>query len=672
MSDDDAIFVAEDRSPLRIYVEPTDVPDRAARLIKKLKKGGADIQINSRDADIVIVGEDIDIRRRTVDAHKDKIILDYKWVQASLKREAAYLARDNWGRFRVIPEGQTKRPISGMNASGTQNAAPVPLAGQGQSSAPQMGDVLSQLSPQVLAFLQQHLSVNGVVQPMQAPAYAQPWTSDPTALLSGPTMLVPVQLQQRILDHMLTLSPSNQFSWQLARLVEQFTKQQATGHAMMSGLSGLPVPNHATHPAIPAYNHSFAPSPAFQQGSSADGYVPADKTAESTSAPVRIKRERERHDRDESSSRRKHRRRDADDDDGNESTSLATAEQSVAPARKSIARPIFVDEKGKPILFWVQHAKWRNQFVPDIQKFGGKIVADIADADYAVLFTQALGSWDYLRTAVELGTPAVRPRYITQCIEKGRVIDSSSFSFEGTSLKDDHGNLFPVKLADICKNGRARVPVEDESSSEEEVAEEEEESEGSGKATAKKAKSNRFTEEELTRASDIVKQLLEENPEIASSVIHRILYQKIPSHSPASWSFKLGGYEGPIERARRRAKAKADAEQGPAKKNSPSPNNPSPASPPSQMTGEPQPPPPEPVVDDEQYVQDLTAIAQQFVRVVKGEYENNSDDEVFAVLTDQVKCQTAPTWQEFFARHQGVVETLVKQFIDMENVQPVL
>lgn len=73
-------------------------------LIPPSQKCGAEIRINPRDADIIIVGEDIDIRRRTVNASSNKIVLDYRWIQASVKRGAAYLEKDNWGRYRVYPE----------------------------------------------------------------------------------------------------------------------------------------------------------------------------------------------------------------------------------------------------------------------------------------------------------------------------------------------------------------------------------------------------------------------------------------------------------------------------------------------------------------------------------------------------------------------------------------
>lgn len=186
----------------------------------------------------------------------------------------------------------------------------------------------------------------------------------------------------------------------------------------------------------------------------------------------------------------------------------------------------------------MQHAKWRNKYVPDIQKLNGKIVANIADADYAVLFTQALGSWDYLRTAVEVGTVAVKALYITDCIAKGKLLNSSAYSFEGSQLKDEHGNMYVAKLAELraqTREGKQKKAArKNQSSSEEEEEEEEEEGSENGKAVKrKKLAGNRFTEEELTRAREHIEQLFEEDPNASSTAICQALCQKV---SDLEWS----------------------------------------------------------------------------------------------------------------------------------------
>ncbi|EKM61111.1 uncharacterized protein PHACADRAFT_180259 [Phanerochaete carnosa HHB-10118-sp] len=707
MSDDDPIFVAGDGSPLKIFVEPTDVPDRAARLIKKLKKSGADIRISPRDADIIVVGEDVDIRRKVVNSSKDKIILDYKWVQASLKRDAAYLDRENWGRYRVFPEDRedecvlvhavhgvsqeltlksalpTPRPTPVNDSASAQNTVSNSLAAHVQllpshiPTAPaQFSYPLpnSQLNPQLTTLLQQLVAANSSVLPQQSAPHTQHWAADPATLLSGPTMLIPVQLQQRILDHMLSLSPNSSLSWQLAQLVEQFTKQQASGHGIVPGLSTLPQINHAplsspTQPHMPpplsGYNHMSAPPFTFQQGSSSNlpsfgqaGSTSASHPSESISATVPVKRERLGRD-DASSRQKKHRKPSAEDSD-DERQARATPERSAKETPG-----LFVDRKGRPIPIYVQHAKWRNKYVPDIQKFGGKIVANIADADYAVLFTQALGSWDYLRTAVEAGTPAVKALYITDCLAKGKLLNSSAYSFEGSQLKDEHGNMYVAKLAELRAQSREekqkKAPRNHQSSSEEEEEEEEEEVSEDGKAVKrKKLAGNRFTEEELTRAREYIKQLFEKEPNASSAAVCQALCQKIPTHSAASWSFKLGGFEGSIELARKQMKARAKAEQKPAKEDS-ALADPAPASPPAQPIAEPQPSAPE-QPQEGPFHEDLAAIVDQFVQVVNGQYNNETDEEVFAILSDRAACRTAASWQEFYTKYQDVIENLVQEF----------
>lgn len=188
---------------------------------------------------------------------------------------------------------------------------------------------------------------------------------------------------------------------------------------------------------------------------------------------------------------------------------------------------MFIDRKGKPIPIYVQHAKWRNKYIPSIQKHGGKIVAGIADADYAVLFAQSLGSWDYLRIAIDVGTPAVKPVYITECIEKGKLLNSSSYSFEGSQLKDEHGNLYVAKLAELRAQAREgkqkKVPRKARSPS----GEEEEESGDEKTAKPKKAAGKRFTDEELAEAKAYIPELLEKDLTISATAIYQSLSTKV-------------------------------------------------------------------------------------------------------------------------------------------------
>ncbi|GJE87645.1 BRCT domain-containing protein [Phanerochaete sordida] len=688
MSDDDAIFVAEDGSPLRVFVEATDIPDRAARLIKKLKKGGAEIRIAPRDADIIIVGEDVDIRRRTVNASRHKIVLDYKWVQASLKREAAYLEKDNWGHYRVFPEEQNGGPTPATDTtstftSGSAFAQSQPMSGHIPNGFPPPN---LQLTQEQLTALAQQL---GLVPPMQPAPYSQPWATDPANLLSGPTMLVPVQLQQRILDHMLNLVPGNALSWSYARLVAQFTAQQAPGNITLPGLPSLAHANHATlsaltqphvQPVVPVYNSLPGQPPVFQQGSSNHVLTQAVRPSDSASATVPVKRERQI--KDEGSSRhKKHKKRNDEDED--ESSARNTPEQPQSnrtPARRTSIRPVFVDRKGKAIPFWVQYARWRSQYVPDIQKYGGKIVGDIADADYAVIFSQQNGSWDYLRTAIKVDATAVKPSYITACIEKGKLVKSSRYSFEGTELRDDDGNKFVAKLANLRTSKHTQhkkvsrtidssSDEEDEEEEEEEVEEVEEEEESEDEVVPKTRKSSiRFTHQELAEGQDYLEELFVKDPNMSNEAVYEALERKLPRHTAAAWELKVGGDNGYVGRARKRAITRAAVEQKPDE--DPRASEPPPTASQVQTSVEPQPAvptAPEQTLEATLFHDDLVAITKVFVNLVNGPYTDKSDEEVFAILSDQVACKTAPSWQDFYTRNSSAVEDLVRGF--SENAQ---
>ena len=62
--------------------------------------------------------------------------------------------------------------------------------------------------------------------PSQTQSLAPSWASQPGQLLSGPTITIPVLLQQAILNHMMSLSPDNTYSGQLSLLVTLVVQQQ--------------------------------------------------------------------------------------------------------------------------------------------------------------------------------------------------------------------------------------------------------------------------------------------------------------------------------------------------------------------------------------------------------------------------------------------------------------
>lgn len=85
------------------------------------------------------------------------------------------------------------------------------------------------------------------------------------------------------------------------------------------------------------------------------------------------------------------------------------------------------------------------------QKHGGKIVADIADATYVVLYLRQDYSWEYLKEAMALDKIAVQPFFIYDCVDKNELLDGTMkmYSFRDTTLRDARGRSVPVDLAEL-------------------------------------------------------------------------------------------------------------------------------------------------------------------------------------------------------------------------------
>lgn len=111
-------------------------------------------------------------------------------------------------------------------------------------------------------------------------------------------MAIPVQLQQQILNHMLSVAPGDMLSWHLAGLVARLAQQQAPGNNILPGVPTLPQATHSApiqphvQSTFPSYAPAAAQLPTFQQGSSHQVVQQLASQPESASATLAVKRER--------------------------------------------------------------------------------------------------------------------------------------------------------------------------------------------------------------------------------------------------------------------------------------------------------------------------------------------------------------------------------------------
>lgn len=103
-----------------------------------------------------------------------------------------------------------------------------------------------------------------------------------------------------------------------------------------------------------------------------------------------------------------------------------------------------------------------------------------------------------------------------------------------------------------------------------------------------------------------------------------------------------------VEHARRKARAKAktrqeaeqEAEQEAAKEVDKAQTESVPIPQPAQPDPEPQPTTPEQPLETDLFHEDVAAIVNEFVKVVNGQYDDKTDEEVFTILSSTV-CQNS-------------------------------
>ncbi|KAJ2965345.1 hypothetical protein NUW54_g14149 [Trametes sanguinea] len=110
----------------------------------------------------------------------------------------------------------------------------------------------------------------------------------------------------------------------------------------------------------------------------------------------------------------------------------ARRESSSAQGKKLFAR-----ENGEPCKFFVQvDIRPRTRIADAIKKNGGKLVPDIAEADYVILGSPSTRTFEErLKQACSYDKQAVRPQWVFECVERNAIVDLDPFSFEGMTVE---------------------------------------------------------------------------------------------------------------------------------------------------------------------------------------------------------------------------------------------
>ncbi|KAL7285377.1 hypothetical protein ACG7TL_000472 [Trametes sanguinea] len=104
-------------------------------------------------------------------------------------------------------------------------------------------------------------------------------------------------------------------------------------------------------------------------------------------------------------------------------------------------KKLFAKEDGEPCKFFVQvDIRPRTKIADAIKRNGGKLVPDIADADYVILGSPSTRTFEErLKQACSYEKQAVRPQWVFECVQQNAIVDLEPFSFEGMTVEKKRG-----------------------------------------------------------------------------------------------------------------------------------------------------------------------------------------------------------------------------------------
>ncbi|KAF8560306.1 hypothetical protein OG21DRAFT_1502618 [Imleria badia] len=398
------------------------------------------------------------------------------------------------------------------------------------------------------------------------------------------------------------------------------------------------------------------------------------------------------------------------------SDDLQSAHSSASPPahpRNIVARKkhgeIFLSGSGQPLRFFVQvDLHGRHTVVTNIKKNKGKIVNNIADADYLILFSRSDTFQGLLSEATALGKSPILAAFVADCIEEGALLDETDYILESVAkvkaLKRGRQNAFSIKVetpvsfsqqtnivkpksslaTDGGKKSRGtpsksstdkKLKKQPRSAPSKPTVEKREDSTASRPPTPPPASTRRlmssgkylFTEAEDEYFLCLAKHHLTRDPTISNTALVHRLHELMPHHTFASWGAHIDKkLKGAVEDIRKRAniaKRKRDNEaasqnlsQGPVNGGIPSKRR-------ILNTAEGNDIPLNPSQPSQQDLerQDFEVITQFFA---SGGGDDDDDERVWQELEKHRQCRSASSWPEYYAAHEKQVYARIEELMN--------
>ncbi|KAH0838262.1 hypothetical protein J3R83DRAFT_6518 [Lanmaoa asiatica] len=384
-----------------------------------------------------------------------------------------------------------------------------------------------------------------------------------------------------------------------------------------------------------------------------------------------------------------------------------------APPRNIIARKkhgeIFLSGSGQPLRFFVQvDLHGRHTVVTNIKKNKGKIVNNIADADYLILFARSDTFQGLLNEAIALGKSPILAAFVADCVEEGALLDETDYVLESVAkvkaLRRGRQSAFSIKVetpetlahqtrvvkpksspatgegkksrgtpSKSSTNKKSKAP---KSAPSKPTAEEGGDSMASRSPTPPPVSTRRlmkngkylFTEVEDEYFLRLAKHHLTRDPTISNTTLVHKQHKKMPHHSGASWGAHIDKkLKGALEDVRKRANianrkrvneaVNKNSSQGFVNEGMPSKGRTLGT---AEGIGDTLLNSSHPSQEDLEQ-QDFDVITQFFA---SGGGDDDDDERVWQELEKHRQCRSASSWPDYYAAHEKQVYARIEELMN--------
>lgn len=293
-------------------------------------------------------------------------------------------------------------------------------------------------------------------------------------------------------------------------------------------------------------------------------------------------------------------------------------DEKPAKRLKMSAALVFEKSSGQPYTFYVQvDLKARSDLIALIKKHGGKVVSDIAPADFTILSKNSKDFGTLLIKRLSAGKPAVPASFVFDSVEKQTLLDVNGYKFEASP-----------QLQVKTKQSMQQVKVKVENRSTPPLMALTRSPTPPPESTRRKHSRGYFyPEEEWQYVQTCLPFLLKREPSLSNNELGIRMHEKMSHHSASAWGIFLSkNFQTQLQDLRSSRKpSRREVQDNPGD------------------------------VED-----DLETLTDFFAFEVDGDL---ADKERFALLSQKARPKTAASWEQFLEDNRDVVTARFEQKI---------